>query len=271
VRHVRTIDEEIEDLDKVTLDDVKNFHQKFYAASHGELIVVGKFDSAAVERETSELLGTWKGATPYLRIVNSYKDVQRINAKIETPDKENTQFSAGVRLRMKDTDPDYAAMVMANYMFGGGITARLPDRVRNREGYSYSVSTNFTAPAEGDAAVFSASAIANPANTPKVEASFVDELTKTARDGFSAAELAAAKKAIRDERIGGRSSDAGLLNLISAREQYGRTLAWDDDLDAKLQALTLEQVNAAFRRHINPSQVSIVKGGDFKRANVYQQ
>jgi len=271
VRHVRTIDEEIEDLNKVTLDDVKNFHQKFYAASHGELIVVGKFDSAAVERETSELLGTWKGATPYQRIVNSYKEVQRINAKIETPDKENTQFSAGLRLRMKDTDPDYAAMVMANYMFGGGITARLPDRVRNREGYSYSVSTNFTAPAEGDAAVFSASAIANPANTPKVEASFVDELTKTARDGFSAAELTAAKKAIRDERIGGRSSDAGLLNLISAREQYGRTLAWDDDLDAKLQALTLEQVNAAFRRHINPSQVSIVKGGDFKRANVYQQ
>jgi len=270
VRHVRTIDEEIEDLNRVTIDDVKNFHQKFYAASHGELIVVGKFDSAAVEREASELLGTWKSATPYLRIVNNYKDVQRINTKIETPDKENAQFSAGLRLGMKDMDPDYAAMVMANYMFGGGITARLPDRVRNREGYSYSVSTNFTAPAEGDAAVFSASAIANPANTPKVEASFVDELTKTARDGFTAAELAAAKKAIRDERIGARSSDSGLLNLISAREQYGRTLAWDDDLDAKLQALTLEQVNAAFRRHINPSQVSIVKGGDFKRASVYQ-
>ena len=271
VHHIRTIDEEIEDLNKVTLDEVKNFHQKFYAASHGELIVVGKFDIAAVEREASELLGTWKSATPYQRIVNNYKDVQRINTKIETPDKENAQFSAGLRLRMKDTDTDYAAMVMANYMFGGGITARLPDRVRNREGYSYSVSSNFNAPAEGDAAVFSASAIANPANTPKVEASFVDELTKTVRDGFTAAELAAAKKAIRDERIGGRSSDAGLLNLISAREQYGRTLAWDDDLDAKLQALTLEQVNAAFRRHINPSQVSMVKGGDFKRAGVYEQ
>src|SRR5262244_2394211 len=264
VRHVRTIDEEIEDLNKVTLDDVKNFHQKFYAASHGELIVVGKFDSAAVERETSELLGTWKGATPYQRIVNNYKDVQRINTKIETPDKENAQFSAGLRLRMKDTDPDYAAMVMANFMFGGGITARLPDRVRNREGYSYSVSSNFTAPIEGDAAVFSASAISNPSNTPKVETSFVDELTKTLRDGFSAEELAAAKKAILDERIGARSSDGGLLNLLTAREQYARTLAWDEELDAKLQALTLEQVNAAFRRHVTAAQVSIVKGGDFK-------
>src|SRR5262249_6686321 len=162
--------------------------------------------------ETSELLGSWIGAAPYQRIVNNYKDVQRINTKIETPDKENAQFSAGLRMRMKDTDPDYAAMVMANYMFGGGITARLPDRVRNREGYSYSVSTNVNAPTEGDAGVFSASAISNPANTPKVEASFVDELTKTLRDGFTAAELTAAKKALRDERIGARSSDVGLLS-----------------------------------------------------------
>jgi zinc protease len=270
VRHVRTIDEEIEDLNKVTLADVKQFHQKLYGASQGELIVVGKFETGAVEKEAAELLGSWKSASPYQRIVNSYKEVQHINNKIETPDKENAQFSAALRLRLKDSDPDYPALVMANYMFGGGITARLPDRVRNREGYSYSVSSNFTAPVEGDAAAFSASAISNPANTPKVEASFVDELTKTARNGFTAAELDAAKKALRDERIGARSSDGGVLNLISAREQWGRTLAWDEQLDAKLQALTLEQVNAAFRRHVNPSQVSIVKGGDFKRANAYQ-
>jgi zinc protease len=270
VRHIRTIDEEIEDLKKVTLDDVKKFHQKFYGASQGELIVVGKFESAEVEKVAADLLGSWKTSTPYQRVVNNYKEVQRINTKIETPDKENAQLSAAIRLRMKDSDPDYPAMVMANFMFGGTITARLPDRVRNREGYSYSVSSNFTAPVEGDAAAFSAAAIENPANAPKVEASLVDELTKTLRDGFTAAELTAAKKSIRDERIGARSSDGGLMNLIASREQFGRTLAWDEQLDAKLQALTLEQVNAAFRRHINVGDLSIVKGGDFKRVKVYQ-
>jgi zinc protease len=270
VRHVRTIDEEIEDLRKVTIDDVRNFHRKFYGASQGELVVVGKFDAAVVQREAAALLDSWKSASPYQRIVNNYKEVQRINTKIETPDKENAQISAGLRLRMKDTDPDYAAMIMADYMFGGGITARLPDRVRNREGYSYSVSSNFSAPAEGDAAIFSASAISNPMNTPKVEASFMDELTRTLRDGFTQAELTAARKAIRDERVGSRSSDGGLMRIISAREQFKRTLAWDQELDAKLQALTLDQINAAFRRYVSPAQISIVKGGDFKRANVYQ-
>src|SRR4029079_4168763 len=72
VRHVRTIDEEIEDLNKVTLDDVKRFHQTFYGASQGELVVVGKFDTAQVEAAASELLGSWKSSSPYRRIVSSY-------------------------------------------------------------------------------------------------------------------------------------------------------------------------------------------------------
>jgi zinc protease len=270
VRHVRTIEEEIEDLNKLTLDDVKKFHEQFYGASQGELLVVGKFDTAAVEKAAAELLGSWKSASPYERITTDYTSVQRIDTKIETPDKENAQFSAGIRLRMRDTDPDYPAMVMANFIFGGGITSRLPDRVRNREGLSYSVNSNFTAPADGDAAAFSASAIANPGNTPKVEASFKDELARTLRDGFTEPELAAAKKSLRDSRTGARSSDAGILNLLAARQQYGRTLAWDGELDTKLEALTLEQVNSAFRRHINPSEISIVKGGDFKAAKVYE-
>ena len=270
VRYVRTIQEELADLKALTLDQVKEFHRTFYGASNGELVVVGRFDPPALETAASSLLGSWKSPSPYARIVTPYTEVQAINTAIETPDKENAQISVGLRLRMRDTHPDYAAMVMANYMFGGGITARLPNRVRNREGYSYSVSSNFSAPVEGDAAIFSAGAIANPANTPKVEASFQDEIAKTLKEGFTAGELAAAKSAIRDDRIGARSSDDGLLSLIAAREQWNRTLAWDAELDARLQALTLDEVNAAFRRHVDPARLSIVKGGDFARAKVYR-
>ena len=200
---------------------------------------------------------------PYARIVNDYINVERIDTTLETPDKENARFAAGLQLRMTDSDSDYAAMVMANYMLGGGITARLPDRIRNREGLSYGVGSNFSAPPGGDAAVFSASAIANPANIAKVEFSFTDELARTLRDGFAAEELATAKQALLDERTGSRSSDRGLLNLMSARERWGRTLVWDADLDRALAALTVDEVNAAFRRHIDPTAISVVKGGDF--------
>jgi zinc protease len=46
-------------------------------------------------------------------------------------------------------------------------------------------------------------------------------------------------------------------------------MQWDADLETKLRALTPAQITAAFRKHIDPAQVSIVKAGDFKAAKVY--
>ncbi len=273
VRYVPTIDEQIEDTGKVTLEDVKKFYAQFYGASHGDLVIVGQFDPAAVSKTAEELFGNWTSPAPYQRIAVNFQKTQPVNLKIETPDKQNATFTAALRLPMSDTDADYPAMVLANYMFGGSITARVPDRIRNREGLSYGVNSNFAAPqpANGDSARFGAMAISNPKNSPKVEASFQDELAKTLAQGFTADELAAAKKAIRDERTMGRSQDQGLLRLILSRDDADRTLAWDEQMDAKLDALTLEQVNGAFRKHVDASALSIVKAGDFKAADVYQQ
>src|SRR5262249_41836060 len=156
------------------------------------------------------------------------------------------------------------AMVLANYMFGGSITARMPDRIRNKEGLSYGASSRFTAPTDGTAALFSGTVSCNPANMPKVESSFIDELKKTARDGFTQAELDSAKRSYADSRKVARSQENALAGLIASHEQFGRTMLYDEQLEARIQALTLVQVNAAFRKYMDPAQVTIVKAGDFK-------
>jgi len=271
VRYTPTIDEDIEDVSKVTLDEVKKFYAQFYGASHGELVIVGQFDPAAVSKEAATLFGDWKTTGDYKRITNSYQKVTPINLKIETPDKQNATFDAGLMLPMQDKDPDYPALVMANYIFGGSITSHMEDRIRNREGLSYGATSGFRASVEDTAASFSAAASSNPKNTPKVEASFLDELKKTLANGFTEKEVAEAKKAYLDQRIVARSQDAQLVRLISTREEYGRTLDWDTQMDAKLGALTAEQVSAAFRKHVDASAISIVKAGDFKKNGAYEE
>jgi len=270
-RHVGTIDEDIEDTGRVTLDDVRTFYTQFYGASHGEVVIVGQFDTAAAGKGAADLFGNWTNPTPYQRITMDARKVAPVNLKIETPDKQDATFTAGLTLPMQDTDPDYPAMVLANYMFGGSITSRMEDRIRNREGLSYGANSAFTAPSDGNAARFEGRATSNPKNTPKVKASFRDELNKTLAGGFTEKEVAEAKKSIRDQRMVGRSQDQQLLRLISTREEYGRTLDWDTQMDAKLDALTADQVNAAFRKHVDPSAISIVKAGDFKTAGAYAQ
>ena len=141
IRHIRTIDEQIEDLNKVTVADLRNFYQKFFGASNGFLTVVGKFDEDAVKQTAERLLASWKSPSGFARIATKYQDVKAINTKIETPDKANANFLAATPIRMSDSHPDYPALVMAAYMFGGEISSRMPDRIRNREGLSYGAGT----------------------------------------------------------------------------------------------------------------------------------
>ena len=268
-RYTPTLDEDIADVNKVTLDDVKTFYAQFYGASHGDLVIVGQFDPAAASKTAVSLFGDWKSPAEYKRITTNFQKVTPINQKIETPDKQNATFNAGLMLPMQDKDPDYPALIMANYIFGGSITSHMEDRIRNREGLSYGATSGFRASVEDTAASFSAAASSNPKNTPKVEASFLDELKKTLANGFTEKEVSEAKKAYLDSRIVGRSQDAQLVRLISTREEYGRTLDWDAQMDAKLGALSAEQVSAAFRKHVDASAISIVKAGDFKTNGAY--
>jgi zinc protease len=262
--------EQIAELQKVTLADVKRFHDQFYGASSGVLAVVGPVDAVEVNRIAAPLLGDWKTSMTYTRIEAKYKKADAINKKIETPDKANAQFEAGVKFKMSENDPDYPAMLLAGYMFGGPITSHVSDRIRNREGLSYGANARVVIPAEGDSAMLTATVSLNPANGPKVEFSYMDELRKTLKEGFSADEVTAAKKAYLDSRMVGRSQDAALMNQLAQHEQQGRTMKWDEQLEQKIQSLTPAQINTAFRKYIDPAAVSIVKAGDFKAAAVYQ-
>jgi zinc protease len=271
VRYVPTADEQIEDLKKVTIDDVRKFHQQFYGASVGEISVSGQFDSAAITKLAGELFGNWKSPGSYTRVTGMYQKVPAGDKKIETPDKQNAVFIAGAPVKITDEDPDFPAMMMADYMFGGsGLGTRLSRRIRDQEGLSYGVQTQFSAPAKDNGGTFMTFAISAPQNAPKVEASFRDELSKALKDGFAADEVAAAKKAWMQERTLGRSQDGSLVGLLSGRARFDRTLRFDESLEARVQALTPEQISAAFRKYIDPAQLIFVRAGDFKKAGVLQ-
>ena len=270
VRYAATPDEQIEDLKKVALEDVRKFYAQFYGASNADFVVAGQFDKEEVQKLAADLFGDWKSPSPFQRVLTPYRKVEPMDRKIETPDKQNAMFLAAMLTRISDEDPDYPAMLLANYMLGGSPGARLFKRIRVTEGLSYNVQSMFQVPTKDDGGAFGGLAISAPQNAPKVEASFKDELARTLKDGFAPDEVAAAKKAWLDEQAVARSQEQTLAATLSRREFYDRTMKFDEALEAKVAALTPEQVSEAFRRHIDPSALSYVKAGDFKKAGVLQ-
>jgi zinc protease len=177
---------------------------------------------------------------------------------------------AAMFTKATDEDPDYAALQIAGYIFGGAPTSRVFTRIRVKEGLSYGASASFSVPTKDDAGTFSLSAIAAPQNTPKVEAAFNEEINRVLKEGFTADEVEKAKKAWLDNRAVSRAEDTSVASLLVGRARWDRTVLWDEKLEAAVAALTPEQVTEAFRHHVDPAALSIVKGGDFKKAGVYQ-
>ena len=269
-RYVSTLDEQIEDLRKVTLDDVRQFYAQFYGAGEGEIVVSGQFDPAQVSKLVNELFGDWRSASRYERIPHTYARLDTINDKIETPDKQNALFLAGMPMKITDEDPDYAALTIAGMIFGGSPTSRLFQRIRVQDGLSYGAGAGFMMPTRDDDGRMTGYAIAAPQNMPRVEADFNEELARALKDGFTTDEVEKAKKTWLDERAQQRTEEGSVAMLLMNRERWGRTLQWDAQLEAAVTALTPQQVNAAFKRRVDPATISIVKGGDFKKAGVYQ-
>ncbi|HKU47300.1 MAG TPA: insulinase family protein, partial [Burkholderiales bacterium] len=168
-------------------------------------------------------------------------------------------------IRMRDDHPDFPALVVANHLLGGSSTGRVPARVREKEGLSYSTYTLFSANAIDEAAHFGVSSIFAPQNRERVERAIREELERAVREGFSAAELENAKGSILQARRLARAQDRALADRLGNYLFLKRTFAWDIDLEAKIAALTAAQVNAALRRHIDPAKLSVVVAGDLKK------
>lgn len=249
----------------MTADALRSFHEDFFGASHAEVIVVGDFDPDEVRRLIAEQLDGWRSPKPFDDVLNVYTSLATDpgSETFDTPDKENAFFLAGMPIEMPDTHPDYPALVLGNYILGSGPASRLYTRIRSREGLSYSVGSSFSASPRSTAAQFTANAIAAPQNVSRVEESFRDELAAVLRDGYTDEEVEAAKRSWAQARRVGRAQDTVLANQLGLLTHVGRTMAWDAELESRVQALTAAEIRDAMRRHLDLNKMTFMKGGDF--------
>jgi zinc protease len=269
VRYVATLEERIEEIGALQLDDVKAFYKDFYGASDSLVSAVGDFDADALQNQIRELFGDWKSPRKYARVETKYQKLTPTTEVLMAPDKPNAMWIAGSAFQMTDTDPDYAALTLAGYIFGSsGMNSHLFARIRGKEGLSYGVGGQFSVPTGDDRSLLFAYAICAPENGPKVEAAFKDELNKILEQGFTAEEVQAAKESWIQLQKVNRAQESNLASLLLTRRYWNRTMEFDAELEKQVMALTPEQMQAAVRKHIDPSQISYFRAGDFEKAGI---
>ena len=261
--HAQTPEERIAELRAASLEDAKRCHAALVGATGAEITAVGDFDPEALATQVDALFAGWKSPAPYARIETRHFEVPSVDREFRTPDKANAVLRAALSFPMRDDHPDFAAMVLGNYLLGGSSAGRLPQRVREKEGLSYSTYSTFAANVLDASALFSVSSIYAPQNKARVEAAIREELARALKDGFGTEEFEIAKKGFLESRRVARSQDRSLAARLNYYLYFNRTFQWDIDFERAIAALTPEQVVAALRRNLDLAKLSVVKAGDF--------
>lgn len=264
-RHAASFDESVADLQALKVEDLRAFHRRFYGASHGEFSAVGDFDPEAVRSALARALDGWASAEPQARIPLPAVPVAPARLIERTPDKQNATLSVRLSgLALTDLHADYPALLVGNQILGLGGSARLWKRIREKEGLSYSVVSFFQwNPVDANAS-WKAEAIFAPQNLAKVEAGFREEVARLLKDGITPAELEETRKGLLAARALRRAQDAQLAASLSSQLLLERSFATEAAVDAAIAGLTVEQVNAALRRWLQPERFVVAVGGDFK-------
>ena len=230
------------------------------------LEIVGDFDPNQIQPILEKILGNWTAPSPYGRIDMSVRaKIQSETVVVETPDKTNAVFFAGVTLPIRDDNPEFEAMFVGNNILGGGaLSNRLANRIRQKDGLSYGVGSQFSAEPLDERATFMTTAIMNPTNRDRLQAAVNEEFSRILESGVTGEELDKAKTGLIEQMRSSRGQDNALVAILQKQVMTGRTMDFVKAREARIQGLTKEMVDKALQTLVDRKQMITVTAGDFK-------
>ena len=263
--YLMSVDERIARLKSVTLDDVKRFYADYWSANEAQVSVAGALPDGLAD-EVERLFGDWKkpSAPKYVRHIPQHVAVPAARFDAVARDKASAIVKLEQALPLNAEDPDYLPLAMAVRIFGVGMESRLSERVRQKEGLTYSIGVSLDASDWGNAGSFGIEASYAPQNRDRIIAVVQEEIRRMSAEGVTTAELARDKKSFLESRKATRIELVQLAGYLAALAEKGETWSLFQRQDDAIAAVTVEQVNAAWRNYIHAESFIISTAGDFK-------
>jgi zinc protease len=247
-----------------TLDEVKAFHKKYYGPMHMTLVFVGDVDAHAVKAAVTQAFGGWSGGVDIDRSVSENTLAPPGDQKIALKDKASVRVLLGQATGLRVRDPDYLPLSVGTAILGSGFTGRLMSTVRVKEGLTYGINSELFG-SEFSSGGFMIGSNFAPELLEKGVASTRRELDRWWRQGITAEELDARKKSLAGEYAISLGQTGGMAYQILQTVEYGVSIDWVDQYPQKIAALTVEQVNEAITKYLDPQKMVLVEVGTFTK------
>jgi len=242
-------------LNDIELEDVKAFHADYFGAN-GELILSGEFDAKATRLQLESLLAQWRSKQAYQRPPLPYAALGPGQHFIAIPEGAHGIYTAQIRRSLQADEADALALALVNFALGeDALQSRLGRRLRQQEGISYGVASKMSASAFEPRSTLTVSATYAPSLRQQLSKAVHEELALLVKNGLTEAELNSAKDNWRHRNDLSKLDHDKLFAKLNLLLRLRRDMQYYAELNTRVEALTLAQVNAAIARHINPDQL----------------
>jgi zinc protease len=257
----------IQSIKSITVDDVRRFYTERYGSRSLILAISGDVDAAGVRRQFEEVFGSFQGPQSVdVNVTDPQPQTATRRDVVLLKEKANVDILLGSAAPLRRDSKDYYAALLANSALGEStLSSRLGLQVRDREGLTYGIFSRFRAPTLA-AGPWYVGVSVNPNNVDKAINSALNVLRDYVKNGIRAEELSDEKSSAIGSFKVSLGTNAGLAQALWNAEFYRLGPDYIDRYPQIIQAVSVEDVNAAIRKYFRPDQLTVVIAGDFDAA-----
>lgn len=247
-------------LDAATVEELERFHATYYGPAQLTLVAVGDIDVVSLRKAIAATFAGWSGGRVLSKFSNANIAERKREQTISMPDKASVTVLLGAATGLCYQDPDALALRIGTTALGQGFTGRLMANVRDKEGLTYGIGAGIKGDEVCDGS-WQITAEFAPQLLEKGMLSTQRELQQWWQEGITAAELDRVKSNVIGSFKVGLATTDGLSSALLKAIQRGYDVTWLDEFPGRVEALTLPEVNAAIKKHLQPDKMTIIKAG----------
>ena len=250
----------------ITTADLKAFHAKYFSPKNAILAVSGDFAKADLKAKIDKFAAGWKGtAVAFPALPKGFPapepGVYFIQKAI------NQGYINLGHLGIEDTNPDFFAVQVMNFILGGGsFTSRITTKVRSDEGLSYNQGSRFTT-RWGFPGTFSGYVQTKSSTVGYAVSLILAEFNRIRTEPVSDAEMETAINYFLESFADAFQSAQATMSSFANLEMTGKPLDYYKTFRTKIQAVTKARVQEVATKYVHPDQAAIMIVGDFEPCN----
>ncbi len=256
-----------ETVENVTLEDIREYYKTFFKPNISYLAMVGDIDETEAKQLAESYFASWeKREVPEFDYPTPGLPAENKVALHDRSSAVQSVINVSYPVEMDLKNPDYMATRVLNFIFGEGFNSRLNGNLRETKGYTYGARSSFGS--DRLIARFSANTSVRNAVTDSSVHEILYEIQNIAENGITAEELETAKANLSG-RFGRSLENPNTIATFAINTaRYGLSDDYYSNYLKRLEALTVEDINAVAEKYMKPENLYITvvgNGSDIKQ------